>query len=286
MKSNKKIDKACRTCKKDFIVPSNQPNKKFCSRQCFYNRTIQKGKNSPQYKKITIKCDYCNKNYDEFPNKLKKINNHFCTRECYNKYQTNKAKVTTTFIIKYCAICNNEVKRTKAEFKNRPSKNYYCSIKCRDISKRTIHGGFKPLTKECKYCNKKFTITSKNKRTVKYCSIECRQESYKSGEEHHLFKKELSRDYRSRHRLFPEVAIWRKTIFERDQYICQLCNKKGDKLNAHHFENYSSNKEKRFNIDNGVTLCVKCHKQFHSKYGVVRNNKKQFEEFKSSYVVQ
>jgi endogenous inhibitor of DNA gyrase (YacG/DUF329 family) len=280
MKSNSKKEKNCINCNNIFLYYPSEKNKKFCSKKCYHSYPKPKGKDSKKYSKIEIKCHHCNKLYDEFPNKIKRFKLHFCTKDCYNKYQTNKEKNNTKFIIKNCAICNNEIRRTEAHFKNRPAKNYYCSTKCKDINLKKNRGGFSPFTKKCFYCNNDFTIESKNKRTVKYCSRECMKLGFPKGENHNNFKKELSRDYRSKHRLFPEVQIWRKTIFKRDQYTCQICNKIGDRLNAHHFENYSSNKDKRFNIDNGITLCIKCHKSFHSEYGVVRNNKLQFEEFK------
>ena len=39
---------------------------------------------------------------------------------------------------------------------------------------------------------------------------------------------------------------WRKQIFERDNFTCKKCYKHNTNLNAHHIENYSDNKEKRF----------------------------------------
>jgi len=281
-----KIEKHCLKCNKSFLVYPSNKGKKFCSKGCYHSYPKLIGKESPQYKKITIKCDWCDTEYDEFPNKIKKYNYHFCTKECYNNHQLGNPKSTTRFIIKNCFICNKEIKRTEADFKNRPSKNYYCSTECKNIKLKQGRGGFTPFTKICKYCKEKFTITARNKRTVKYCSEECKKNGFPKDEKHKNFKPELSRDYRSKHRLTYENTTWRTEVFTRDNFTCQICFKRGDKLQAHHLENYSSCKEKRFDVNNGVTLCTKCHKAFHSKYGVVRNNKSQFEEFKSSYMLK
>lgn len=56
---------------------------------------------------------------------------------------------------------------------------------------------------------------------------------------------------------------WRKEIFERDNYTCQLCGKVGGNLNAHHIEKFSLNKMKRFDLENGITYCEKCHREVH-----------------------
>jgi hypothetical protein len=232
--------------------------------------------------KVKVSCTYCNNTFLKYSSAIKRTKNHLCSIECRQLWLAQKRKDKTEFIIKHCQNCNEEIRRTKSHFKNRPAKKYFCSTKCKDENLKKGRGGFTPIIIECSHCNLNFTITKKGQRKRKYCSKECMQLGFPKGENHNNFKPELSRDYRSKHRLFTEVQVWRTEVFQRDLYTCQLCNKKGDRLNAHHFENYSANKEKRFDIDNGITLCVKCHKSFHKKYGVVRNNKKQFEEFKIS----
>lgn len=66
---------------------------------------------------------------------------------------------------------------------------------------------------------------------------------------------------------------WRKQIFERDDYTCQNCRKKGGRLHAHHIKAFvkllkennistlkeALNCEELWDIDNGKTLCKRCH---------------------------
>lgn len=59
---------------------------------------------------------------------------------------------------------------------------------------------------------------------------------------------------------------WSKKIFERDNFTCQLCHKRGN-VNAHHIESFNDNLEKRDKIWNGITLCKKCHKELHKQFG-------------------
>lgn len=58
-----------------------------------------------------------------------------------------------------------------------------------------------------------------------------------------------------------EYKIWRKTVFEKDDYICQSCSRKGGKLHADHIKPFFLFKELRLEISNGRTLCVDCHRQ-------------------------
>lgn len=64
-----------------------------------------------------------------------------------------------------------------------------------------------------------------------------------------------------------EYSEWRKAVFARDNYTCQICGQRGGKLNAHHIIRYRKNVEERTNIDNGITLCVTCHKAVHHREG-------------------
>ena len=55
---------------------------------------------------------------------------------------------------------------------------------------------------------------------------------------------------------------WREKVFNRDNYTCQDCKKRGSiELNAHHIKPWSIFKELRFDIRNGITLCVRCHQK-------------------------
>lgn len=64
-----------------------------------------------------------------------------------------------------------------------------------------------------------------------------------------------------------EYKEWRKAVFERDNYTCQRCGKRGGKLRAHHIERYRDCIEKRTDISNGITLCDKCHIEIHHLEG-------------------
>ncbi len=280
-----KIEKKCKKCNKAFMVYPSNKDKKFCSKKCYHSYPRKRGKESKKFCQIKVSCNVCSKTFYKHPSAIKRTNNNLCSKECQIEFLIKKRKegVKQLYITKKCKICGEKVKRTKAEFKNRPAKNYYCSSECYHEKLKQGRGGFTKFTKKCKNCNKDFWITSRNKRTVKYCSEKCRKEGFPKKEEHNNFKKELDRSYRARHRLYYENTVWRNSVFKRDDYTCQVCNKKGFKIQAHHIENYSSNKEKRFDINNGVTLCIDCHKKFHKTYGVANNNKEQLEEFIKEY---
>lgn len=63
---------------------------------------------------------------------------------------------------------------------------------------------------------------------------------------------------------------WRKAIFERDDYICQICFKRGGQLHADHILRWKDHPTSRYDTNNGRTLCVSCHRKTPT-YG----NKKQ-----------
>lgn len=55
-----------------------------------------------------------------------------------------------------------------------------------------------------------------------------------------------------------KYRLWRKLVFERDNYICDVC-KSEDNLEAHHIMSFANSPDLRFELFNGKTLCKKCH---------------------------
>lgn len=59
-----------------------------------------------------------------------------------------------------------------------------------------------------------------------------------------------------------EYRLWRKAVFERDNYTCIWCgDNKGGNLEADHIKPFAQYPELRFAIDNGRTLCKDCHRK-------------------------
>lgn len=57
----------------------------------------------------------------------------------------------------------------------------------------------------------------------------------------------------------PEYKSWRFHIYSRDRFSCVLCNRSGQKLEAHHIIRWADAPELRYAPSNGVTLCENCH---------------------------
>lgn len=63
-----------------------------------------------------------------------------------------------------------------------------------------------------------------------------------------------------------EHRQWSRDVFKRDNYTCVWCgDDRGGNLNADHIKLFSEYPKLRFEIDNGRTLCVSCHKTRHKK---------------------
>jgi 5-methylcytosine-specific restriction endonuclease McrA len=61
-----------------------------------------------------------------------------------------------------------------------------------------------------------------------------------------------------------EYAMWRRSVYERDAYRCVACGETG-RLHAHHIKPWSLFPESRYDVANGATLCVHCHRKAHTR---------------------
>jgi len=78
------------------------------------------------------------------------------------------------------------------------------------------------------------------------------------GEKNYNWKDGISRT-NSHLRKLSEYKEWRKWVFERDNFTCQICKKRGGKLNADHIRPFATFPELRLELSNGRTLCIPCH---------------------------
>ena len=57
---------------------------------------------------------------------------------------------------------------------------------------------------------------------------------------------------------------WRLAVLARDKNICQSCGKQ-ENLHVHHIKEFKDYPKERWNINNGLTLCVYCHEKVHNR---------------------
>ena len=113
----------------------------------------------------------------------------------------------------------------------------------------------------------------------------CKKCGYKKfeGEKNHFYNPNLTnedredKNYRFRN---PKYSDFIQQCFERDNYTCQISDKKsnGD-IVVHHINGYNWDINNRYNINNGITLNKEIHKEFHKIYGKGNNTKEQFVRF-------
>ncbi|PWU05319.1 MAG: hypothetical protein C5B43_03475 [Verrucomicrobia bacterium] len=174
--------------------------------------------------------------------------------------------------VKVCNQCKIEFKP-----KNVCKKNDFCSLPCYWKSMKTRHA-------ICKTCNKEF-YPKGHKREFKYCSILCRDKNngwkllmsmskkgqkawnkglpntWSNGSKSNFWNGGISKVTRSERKNFMntlDYITWRRNIFQRDNYTCQICGEVGGNLRANHIKKYSDYKELRIDLLNGITICEKC----------------------------
>lgn len=174
-------------------------------------------------------------------------------------------------IDRQCLICGKDF--TIPRSANWPGK--YCSRICRDAALRTVKESncltCGAVVRRKKYCNRACYVESmkgkskpnKKRATCEVCGLEagkgarkyCSRVCYLKVHTDNSVTPELDRIRRS-----AAYKQWRVSVFDRDDYTCQLCGVRGGELNADHIRSFAHYPELRFDVDNGRTLCVSCHR--------------------------
>lgn len=245
---------------------------------------------------IIKKCLNCKEEFKTWPYTAKTGRGKFCSRICKGQWMSknlignksprwNGGKTTNN-----CLLCNREFQVEQCNIKKGWGKlcSKVCQYKWMSIcltgeNRYNWKGG--KISKNCQQCDKEFKSNpSSNQR---FCSSNCWNKAYMGhipwnkgkpnynmrGANNHLWRGGIT-PLNEKIRKSLEYKEWRKSVFERDNYTCRACNKRGGFLNADHIKLFSiillENNIKSFelalkcialwNLDNGQTLCSSCHK--------------------------
>lgn len=262
------MKKKCNYC--DCVFETKDKRQKFCSRSCSNKNRANS--------KIAVDCTNCDKVIERYPSQVSKT--PFCSRECNVEYMKREHSREIN-----CSICGKAFRRKRSHFER--SGRDYCSYQCSNKGFSIYYSGnnhpnFLNTHTNCSHCNKeiyrKRAVLLSHK--VFFCSVDC-ERKWKSkntrGENHPRYNPDMTEEERIKDRLIPEYYDWRLSVFERDNYTCQVCmDNRGGNLNAHHLNSYKWDVENRTNVNNGITLCEKCHIEYHSIYGRGNNTKREF----------
>lgn len=157
-------------------------------------------------------------------------------------------------------------------------------IDAKCISKEYKGSNIGKMEFECN-CGEKFKMHWCDFRSRNHCCYEC-SVKVRSGKNHYEYNESLTKEERIERRILSStknMRIFRESVFERDDYSCDICKDKGVTINAHHLNGYHWFEEGRYDPENGVTMCEICHKDFHKKYGRMNNTKEQYTHYKETF---
>lgn len=197
-------------------------------------------------------------------------------RNKYGEYLNSQCKYCENHRYNHiCQQCENH-------YSNKNKNSKYCSKQCASDALR------KKITYKCENCGKEHSVKPflYNKSVHHYCSDKCHREhktTWYKGSLIYNFNPNRTHEQRRKERKTNEDAVFVNGVKKRDNYTCACCKQRGGVLVSHHINSYNCYPDGRYDIDNGITLCQKCHLDFHKKYGFGNNNEQQLEDFISNY---
>lgn len=234
-----------------------------------------------------LQCKICGKGMKEFPSRIKIGRGKFCSKGCYYKSITGNKRGTSPlkgrkFKIykKICKVCGKDYKKKNGVSIKQWNNSTTCSLKCFNGQRLGIK-----LSEEQKnkisLGNMGRIVTKETREKISKKNAGQKRPSA-TGENNYKWIKERTKileNHRIRGSL--ENKLWIKACMIRDDFTCQKTGKRGGRLVVHHINNFNDFPELRFALDNGITLSIESHIEFHKKYGVKNNTMEQLKEFLS-----
>ena len=128
----------------------------------------------------------------------------------------------------------------------------------------------KNIDETCSNCGRIYHLAPSRSRLSKnhFCSVRCKAEWQREN-----LRGPNNPNFVPNKRQRPSEALketvlwdlWRKSVFTRDNYKCQNpnCEGKTTELVPHHIKSKQVYPKLTYDLSNGVTLCVICHKHLH-----------------------
>ena len=190
-----------------------------------------------------IECDNCNILFNKPKSHIKRTNNHYCSKECQGKAKS--------FLINMVDKVYNRL-TVLSEVDSEKGREYLCLCECGNLTIVSQGNLRKGNTKSCGCYIKEITST---------------RASLLTGSKNGNWKGGITKDYQ-RVRNSLKYQEWRLEVYKKDNFTCQKCGcNEGGNLNAHHILSFKDWPEARIVVDNGMTLCKDCHKDYHGIYG-------------------
>jgi len=143
----------------------------------------------------------------------------------------------------------------------------------------------------CTLCEKDYYKEKCSVYRSRFCSAACKAKFHHSGSKNWNWKGGISSE-KDKLKHSEPYKTWRLKVFRRDWFTCRLCKFRskaskahGDKtsdIHAHHIETIRDNPELATNVENGITLCVPCHRL---TYGKEEKFAKVFKEILNDYML-
>lgn len=170
-------------------------------------------------------CKFCNNLFYFYPSMRKGI---YCSKICYYKAQIGCILSETT---------KKKMSLTQIErIKNSPSALKH--LHTPEAIKRALES------------RKGYHPTEETKRKIATSNMREKHWNWKGG----------ITSIHQTIRVSDKIKKWKKQILERDNYTCQWCKQYSGKLNVDHIKPFAWYPNLRFELSNGRTLCINCHK--------------------------
>jgi 5-methylcytosine-specific restriction endonuclease McrA len=180
-------------------------------------------------------------------------------------------KVIRDAVEKGCEVCPNVIRRDPKLSTAQWERKRFCSFRCGGVVAARRQGfrkGNLPANKGKKTIRQCSECSERTERVCFYIQwnrLLCEKHYYHYRRHGHALWGDR-RPYRTpverRQRRLKGVGLaWRKAVFERDDYTCQMCGIRGTQLNADHIKPFRFFPALRWELANGRTLCVPCHRK-------------------------